>query len=259
MEQHDPSIRHEALALLDRGVPNRAVAERLNVPRGTIGWWRHEARKERGEQVEVRRSLLCPLCDERPLDRASYAYLLGLYLGDGYISHYVRHRTPSLQVTMDDAWPGLQDAAEAAFRAVFPYNAICRQRRKGCQNIKVSFKHLACLFPQSGPGRKHERKIELNGWQQKIVDEHPWALLRGLIHSDGCRCTNWTEKIIGGQLKRYEYPRYFFTNLSDDIRRLYTDTLDAVRVEWRQANAKNISVAKRASVALMDAHIGPKY
>ncbi|MFC9426763.1 helix-turn-helix domain-containing protein [Streptomyces sp. NPDC056987] len=222
MEQHHPSIRQEAVALLDRGMANRAVAERLNVPRGTVSWWRHEARREQGGQGEARRSRLCPVCDERPLDRASYAYLLGLYLGDGYISHYAKHRSPSLLVTMDDAWPGLQDAAEAAFRAVFPDNAICRQRRKGCQNIKVYFKHLTCLFPQTGPGRKHERKIELNGWQQKIVDEHPWEFLRGLIQ-------------------------------------LFTNTLDTVGVEWRRANAKNISVAKRASVALMDAHIGPKY
>ncbi|MFJ6181415.1 hypothetical protein [Streptomyces sp. NPDC092295] len=39
-----------------------------------------------------RRSLLCPICDDRPLDKVAYAYLLGLYLGDGHISHYVKHR-----------------------------------------------------------------------------------------------------------------------------------------------------------------------
>ncbi len=124
-------------------------------------------------------------------------------------------------------------------------------------------RHWPRLFPQHGPGKKHERPIALVPWQRAVVDAHPWELVRGLIHSDGCRVTNWTEKTIGGRRKRYEYPRYFFSNASGDILRLFTDTLDAVGVEWKPANqaraVQNISVAKRASVALMDRHIGPKY
>ncbi len=46
---------------------------------------------------------------------------------------------------------------------------------------------------------------------------YPWELIRGLIHSDGCRVTNCTTQLVGGQSKRYEYPRYFFTNKSEDI------------------------------------------
>ncbi|PWK66144.1 hypothetical protein BCL76_111195 [Streptomyces sp. CG 926] len=115
------------------------------------------------------------------------------------------------------------------------------------------------MFPQHGPGKKHERRIVLEGWQQEIVDAHPWEFLRGLIHSDGCRITNWT--VRNG--KRYEYPRYFFTNKSDDIRKLCTDTLTKVGVRWtvlaRGSDPFNVSVARKACVALMDAHIGPKY
>ncbi len=124
-------------------------------------------------------------------------------------------------------------------------------------------KHLVCYFPQHGPGRKQEREMLLESWQQKIVDAHPWQLVRGLIHSDGCRLINWTTRKVGGERKRYEYPRYWFTNASDDIRRLYTDTLDALGITWthctRAGKPYNISVARRASVALMDAHVGPKY
>ncbi len=136
-------------------------------------------------------------------------------------------------------------------------------RSKGAHNIKVYFKHLGCLFPQHGPGKKHERPIVLEPRQQEIVDAHPWEFVRGLIHSDGCRITNWTTRLVGGERKRYEYPRYFFTNVSDDIRQLFTDTLDKPGVDWthctRHGNPYNISVAKKASVALMDAHVGPKY
>ena len=89
------------------------------------------------------------------------------------------------------------------------------------------------------------------------------GFIRGLIHSDGCRITNWTTRIVGGERKRYEYPRYFFTNKSGDIRRLCTDALDAVGVEWttlkRDGEPLNISVARRASVASMDEHVGPKH
>jgi hypothetical protein len=35
--------------------------------------------------------------------------------------------------------------------------------------------------------------------------------LRGLFHSDGCRMTNWTQRRVTGELKRYEYPGHFFT------------------------------------------------
>jgi hypothetical protein len=119
------------------------------------------------------------------------------------------------------------------------------------------------MFPQHGPGKKHERIIALAPWQQAIVDAHPWDFIRGLVHSDGCRLMNWTTRVVGGERKRYEYPRYFFTNVSDDLRRLYTDTLDKLGVQWtqctRNGNAFNISVARKASVALMDTHVGPKY
>jgi hypothetical protein len=129
--------------------------------------------------------------------------------------------------------------------------------------VQSSWKHWPCLFPQHGPGRKHNRRIELEPWQAAIVEEHPGRFLRGLFHSDGCRVTNWTERVVAGERKRYEYPRYFFSNKSDDIRKLFADTLDKVGVEWttlaRGSDPFNISIARKASVALMDAHVGPKH
>lgn len=129
--------------------------------------------------------------------------------------------------------------------------------------MKVYSKHLHCLFPQHGPGKKHRRPIILEPWQQAVVDAHPWDFIRGLIHSDGCRITNWTTRMVAGERKRYEYPRYFFSNKSDDIRKLFTDALDLVGVEWttlaRGSDPFNISIARKASVALMDTHVGPKH
>ncbi|MFD7553514.1 helix-turn-helix domain-containing protein [Streptomyces sp. NPDC059835] len=258
MEFHSLEIRQTALSLLRDGARNAEVARHLNIPLGTIGYWKHIDRAKRGE-CPGPHNPDCPRCDDSPLDERAYSYLLGLYLGDGHISHYSGHRVPNLMITCGDDWPGLMDATERAMRLVFPFNQVCRVRKIGCHNVKVYSKHVECLFPQHGPGRKHDRRIVLEDWQQAIVDAHPWEFIRGLIHSDGCRITNWT--VRNG--KRYEYPRYFFTNKSDDIRKLCTDTLTKVGVEWtitaRGSDPYNVSVARKASVALMDEHVGPKH
>jgi hypothetical protein len=84
-------------------------------------------------------------------------------------------------------------------------------------------------FPQHHPGRKHERPIILKQkWQQEIVDKHPGPFLRGLIHPDGCRITNWATRPVAGELKRYEYPRYFLSNKSLDILALCCAALAAL-------------------------------
>ncbi|MFF5474542.1 helix-turn-helix domain-containing protein [Streptomyces achromogenes] len=262
MDFHGTDVRQTALTLLRGGARNADVARKLGVPSGTIGYWKHLDRARRGE-CPGRHDPPCPRCDGRPLDSAAYSYLLGLYLGDGHISRYSGHRTPNLMITCSDTWAGLMDACERAMRAVFPGNSVCRVRRKGCHNVKVYSMHLHCVFPQHGPGKKHERPIALEPWQRAVVDAHPWDFIRGLIHSDGCRITNWTTRVVAGERKRYEYPRYLFANKSDDIRRLFTDALDLVGVEWttlsRDGDPFNISVARKASVTLMDAHVGPKY
>ncbi|MGW2822561.1 helix-turn-helix domain-containing protein [Streptomyces sp. NPDC001443] len=261
MNFHGTEVRQKALTLLRNGVSNAAVARGLNVPLGTISYWKHVDRAKRGE-CPGRTQQPCPRCEGK-LDISAYAYLLGLYLGDGHIIQNRAMRAPSLSITCADAHPGLMDECAKAMRSVLPANSVCRVRRKGCHEVKLYSKHLWCLFPQHGPGKKHERRIVLEDWQQEIVDAHPWDFVRGLIHSDGCRITNWTTRVVAGERKRYEYPRYFFTNVSDDIRQLYTDTLDKLGIEWthctRGGNPYNISVARKASVALMDLYVGPKY
>lgn len=115
------------------------------------------------------------------------------------------------------------------------------------------------LFPQHGPGVKHERAIVLEAWQRDLVETDPRPLIRGLIHSDGWRGTNWTTKTVGGTTKRYTYPRYQFSNRSDDIRGIFTDALDRLGIAWRQSNRWTISVARRDAVAALDEFIGPKH
>lgn len=106
---------------------------------------------------------------------------------------------------------------------------------------------------------KHTRKIELVSWQRQIVDEYTQEFVRGLIHSDGCRGANRVRRTLPDGDRWYEYPRYFFTNASDDIRQLFTDALDRLGIAWTQSNARVISVARREAVARLDEFVGPKY
>lgn len=115
-------------------------------------------------------------------------------------------------------------------------------------------KQWPCLLAQHGPGVKHERRIALLDWQQRIVDAHPDQLVRGLIHSDGCRVINR----IRHPRKTYAYPRYEFSNRSADIRRIFCDACDQLGVEWRVMTPYVISIARRPSVAKLDTFIGPK-
>ena len=247
---YDISTRKRALALVTQGRSLNSVSRETGISRAAIRSWQ--------DRLEPRPRMAHP-DPGPPSDESAYAYLLGLYLGDGCISGNPRGTGYYLRIACANAWPGLIDACEAAMRAINPSGCASRTQAQGYVSVTRYSRHWPHLFPQHGPGMKHERRIALEPWQQVIVDAHPWQFIRGLIHSDGCRITNWTTRIVGGQRKRYEYPRYFFTNLSADIIRLFTAALDRVGVEWKKANARNISVARKASVALMDAHVGPKY
>jgi hypothetical protein len=85
------------------------------------------------------------------MDESSYAYLLGLYLGDGHIVRGPRD-VYVLAIACSDDWPGLMAAARQAMAAVMPASSVCGVKQTGCTMIKSYSKHWACLFPQHGPG-----------------------------------------------------------------------------------------------------------
>ncbi len=117
-----------------------------------------------------------------------------------------------------------------AIAAVHPSRPVHRVRAVGYTSVVSYWKHWPCLFPQHGPGPKHRRTIALADWQHEIVAEHPQLFLRGLFNSDGCRVTNWTTRPVAGQPKRYEYPRYLFSNESPDIMHLCQRALDVLDI-----------------------------
>ena len=103
---------------------------------------------------------------------------------------------------------------------------------------------------------------QVNKWLARGASDYafPRELLRGLIHSDGCRTMNrFKTKLPSGRVAAYEYPRYFFSNLSQDIPRIFCEHCELLGIRWTQSNPRNISISHHKSVAFMDEFIGPKW
>jgi hypothetical protein len=227
--------------LLAEGQSDREVARLSGVSQNTVGRWR--------------RSWPPATVTWRPGHPRSYAYLLGLYLGDGCLS-IKRNGGAVLRICLDAAYPQVIDDCWTAAVLSMPQcrPALLRRPQMNAVYVQACGKLWLHAFPQHGPGRKHERTIALEDWQQVIVDIHPEEFVRGLIHSDGCRTTNrFKTKLPSGRVAEYAYARYFFSNLSGDIRGLFCAACDALDVRWTLSNPRNVSVAHRASVARLDA------
>jgi hypothetical protein len=247
---YDITVRHSALAQIEAGSSLRSVSLNTGISRSALREWRNNG------AAHKRPKSGCPICLGRlPQPTETYLYLLGLYLGDGCISEAAR--TTALRIVCADAWPQLADACARALEVVSGRKSY-RVAHQGCHEIFALWQHWPCLFPQHGRGRKHEREIALVDWQQELVATDPRPLIRGLIHSDGYRGMNWTERKVGGTVKRYTYPRYQFSNESADIKRIFTDALDQLGIAWRVMNRKTISVARREAVEALDEFVGPK-
>ena len=82
-----------AVELIRAGVNDCEVGRRLTIPRGTIRDWRlgltaNSVGRTRYSSVEQRST--CFRCESEEVDEQAYAYLLGVYLGDGWLSSHAR-------------------------------------------------------------------------------------------------------------------------------------------------------------------------
>ncbi|EGD40844.1 hypothetical protein NBCG_04876 [Nocardioidaceae bacterium Broad-1] len=251
------SVVDSALRCSDNGMRDADNAAKHGVAIKTIRRWRRLYQRRGVVRGQTHLAPPCPRCDGADLDDEAYAEILGWYLGDGHISEG-RRGVFNLHISNDRKYPEINQRLIALLARVKPGGRPHTRLVPGAVITTISWKHLPCLFPQLGPGHKHERTIALEDWQEEIVTAHPGPFLRGLFHSDGCRVNNWATRIVAGEKKRYEYGRWQFTNHSDDIRDLCTATLDLVGIPWRQSSWKTISVSRREAVAALDALIGPK-
>ena len=242
----------EAMRLLSDGFAQAEVARMTGIPRSSIRSW-----IERGPG---RTSTGAASCSEEPCPHViravaepAYAYLLGLYLGDGSIATYPRG-VYRIRFALDRKYPGIIAECEQALALVYP-SRINRVVSPGWLEVASYSKHWPCLVPQHGAGPKHKRPIVLEPWQhQAVIVEHPKLLLRGLIHSDGCRATNTVRRPYG----TYAYPRYFFSNRSEDIKNIFRLACAQVGIVAKEMNRWNLTVARQEDVKRLDEFVGPK-
>jgi hypothetical protein len=252
----------QALELIEAGINDSEIRRRLGIPRGTIRDWRVGLASASGGRTKFwsgkRPNPTCFRCDDGWVDEEAYAYLLGEYLGDGCLSLMPRD-VYRLRIVCDLKYPDIIDEIASSIVVTRGAENVGFVLCPGCVEVYSYWKHWSCLFPQHGLGRKHGRHIVLAPWQQEIVRVQPRALVRGLIHSDGTRHINEVTRRLPSGVRRYQYSRYQFSNVSADIRKIFTDTLDLLGVYWTQANSRNISVARREDVMFLDTFVGPKH
>jgi hypothetical protein len=238
------------LDFLSEGRNDCEVSRLTDVPRSTVRDWR------RGLGASHQRSLggsdyECTMShDFSAPPPVEYSYLLGMYLGDGYIATG-RRGVYLLRVCCDTSYPRIVDECRRAMQSVLPNNRVRLQRTPArCVEVQMSSKHWPCLFPQHGPGRKHDRPIYLADWQQRIVAGEPERFLRGLIHSDGCRVVANDRGVAS--------VRYHFSNRSEDIKAIFCESLDRLGIPWTRPSNKDIAIYRKAATARLDEFIGPK-
>ena len=241
---HSPEIVREARLLHEQGLGARRVARRLGLPVSTVRDW------NAGKAPRPR----------APFDAgelgASYAYLLGLYLGDGTISAHPRG-VYRLRVSLDRKYPAIVEECAASMRATLPRSRThVLLTASNCCVVSAYSKSLPSMFPQHGPGAKHTRPIFLSDWQRELGETWPNALIKGLIHSDGCR--------FASAGRDRGNPRYSFTNRSTDIASIFCSACDCLGLHWTAAfpasgtEAITIYVSRKIDVAKLDGFVGPK-
>jgi hypothetical protein len=165
-----------------------------------------------------------------------------LYLGDGSIVA----KTNRLEIVLDAKYPSLIEWCAASMRLVHSKGKANLRTRGSCVVVNSYDWSWPWLFPQTGTGKKHLRRIELTPEQTDLVRKSPLPLLRGLMESDGSRF----DRVVDGRA----YPSYDFTNVSSDIRAIFCWVADLLGVHYTTTGL-HVSIARRADVAFLDARL----
>jgi hypothetical protein len=91
-----------------------------------------------------------------------------------------------------------------------------------------------------------------------LTSVHPEALIRGLIPTAAASTTVSARRYPAGEWRGYSYVRYFFTNVSADIRQIFTEHCALLGIRLTQSNRRNLSISHRRSVEILEQLVGPK-
>ncbi len=189
------------LELGGNGLHASEIARRTGIPRATVRDWL-AGRIPRKARTQGGTTISCEACGapEHRFADLPPAYVLPARLVPGRRLHLgASPRRLPAQGESRSSVPGHCRRVRSSDPPANPGRRVHRLNRRSSYTGRPEYTHVEvssysktwpCLFPQHGPGRKHHRPIELAGWQQEMVAGHPELLLRGLVHSDGCRFIN---------------------------------------------------------------------
>ena len=200
----------------------------------------------------------CFRCTGGWVDEEAYAYLLGAYLGDGWIWNAPKD-VYQLRISCDLRYPDIIDEIASHVVIVRGVEKVGFSLQEGCVEVYAYWKHWPCVFPQHGPGRKHERRIQLESWQSQIVAAHPKALVRGLDpfrrqparQPDHETIAVRSSSTIGirGTCSRTPPPTSWPSSPT------HSTCSECI---GHRPSPRDISIARRPDVAFLDTFIGPK-
>lgn len=206
--------KQEIIRLLGKGLSRNEIATKLDIAWKQVDYWsRNSARVVKLVDTRDLKSRAFERTGSSPVScTKEYAYVLGLYLGDGYINL----QTPAygvykLRITQDVKYQHLVEEHRKALETIFEGNraAVYHHKNSNAIDVYIHSQLIGVLFPQRGSGPKNKRDVSLEDWQLRIVEQHPDAFLRGLMQTDGSRYTR--------KQGNHEYVTYNFTNTSEDI------------------------------------------
>jgi len=235
----------KVIQLKKSGLNNSQISKLLEIPRTTINSWiksKPNFEKNNNDDFNPEKYIV-----ENKLEN-TYSYILGLYLGDGYINKM--KRTYRLRIFNTKEYEQLNNHIKRQLQILFPNNKIGFVDFKSYLSIHVySNKLIPHLFPQNGIGRKHTRNIKLVDWQKRIISHK--HLLMGLFHSDGTFYYRKNKKNI--------YPAYGFRNESDDIHEIFQNCCRNLNISYTfSIKRKNTNIYKNNDVIKLKEIIGTK-
>jgi hypothetical protein len=233
---HEYQTVKDTLELIAQGKTPLEASIIKGIKRRTIYGWLSGKRKSKEkfigstfESIEDRIDVFHTKLNDHEF-RSKYSYLLGQYLGDGHIIKTPRSYKLSIYTTAK--YLSIIDDVVDSMNVVVG-RLVNMVSKRGCTDVHVYSNVLPNIFPQHGPGKKHNRNVELTSWQKDNLDHA--SLLKGLFHSDGCYYYSQKAYI------------YNFVNCSLDIIKIYESCLIALGIEYKTYTRK-VSLSRKTQL-----------